>query len=408
MDQRDAVAWLHRRGGLGLPAAELDAAAARGPAAELDRLLGLPAGDPWAGRSISADPMDRESKIQAVDAWVTHLVGSASPLTDRMTWFWHGHLVSALDKVRSAGMMAEQIRLFARSGMGSFLDLVRAVTIDRAMLVYLDGRASTGAAPNENYGRELMELFTLGVGNYSEDDVKAAARALTGWGFQIGDTTVRFSVRRHDDRPSRYLGVDGVHDLDTVVAAIAAHQASAPFIARSVAYELLGTAPDDLVGDLAQQLRDDGWNVATLVRSVLQAGLDGTSVPVVRGPLLWLVAAQRATGATIDARSRLALLREAGQIPLDPPNVSGWPGGSAWFGASTVISRSQLAVLVARGTPSVSPVFAAAAERDVESLAAALAVPGGFGPASSAAIGAATDTTQALALALVSPEFVIA
>lgn len=408
MDTRDAVAWLHRRAGLGLSPNELDAAVARGASAELDRLLSLSAGDPWAGVTIVDDPMDRQSRVTVVSGWLDHLVGSTSPLADRMTWFWHGHLVSALSKVRSAGMMAEQIRLYARAGLGSFQDLIRATSIDRAMLVYLDGRESTGTAPNENYGRELMELFTLGVGNYTEADVQAAARALTGWSWRLGEPTVRFMARRHDDHPSRFLGVDGVHDLDTVLGAIEAHPASAPFIARSLAYELLGTAPDDLVADLAAELRADDWNLSALVRNVLSAGLAGTSAPVVRGPVLWLVAAQRATGARVEAIARVALLREAGQLPLDPPNVSGWPGGPAWFASNTVVARSQLAVMVAHATASTHPIAQAAAARDLDALASALAIEGGFGAATAAAVRAAADTTQAIALALVSPEFVIA
>ncbi|MEA3184092.1 MAG: hypothetical protein QOJ74_569, partial [Ilumatobacteraceae bacterium] len=170
MDDRAAVSWLHRRAGFGLGLPDLEDAVSRGSAAEIDRLLSPDAmqaavvADPWNDRDLPLQ-RDRAVAVKAITTWLDHMVVTQTPLVDRIAWFWHGHFVSALDKVKVARLMVDQIRLFRRDGLGSFAALLRAVTIDPAMLLYLDGTDSTGDSPNENYGREVLELFTLGVGN---------------------------------------------------------------------------------------------------------------------------------------------------------------------------------------------------------------------------------------------------
>ena len=202
-DDRATIARLYRRAGFGLTPAELDEAVARGVAAEIDRLTdpdaaGLPeAPNPWADADLSwARRKVRSQGLILVDGWLTRMITTPRPLVERMAWFWHGHFVSSMQKVVSASAMATQVELFQRLGMGGFADLVRAVSVDPAMLIYLDGDDSTGTEPNENYGRELLELFTLGRGAYTEADVQAGARALTGW--KLTD--------RHDPPPAKLRG----------------------------------------------------------------------------------------------------------------------------------------------------------------------------------------------------------
>ena len=413
MEERDAVAWLHRRAGFGLPPAELRAAVERGAAAELDRLLdpagagGAPTDYPWDDEQLPIDPRDSGSKFYAVGGWIEAMATTDRPLVDRMAWLWHGHFVSALDKVRVARYMVDQARLFRSAGLGDFATLVRAVTIDTAMLVYLDLRTSTGQQPNENYSRELLELFTLGEGNYTEDDVQAGARALTGWALAPGETTAQFVPRRHDDSPQRFLGADGVHDLDTVVAAVMAHAAMPTFIARTVAGELLGVADDEVVAPLAAEFAAD-LDVRSLVRATLLAGLAGATAPIVLGPLPWYVIARRVTGAVPRPRDAGLMLRMAGQIPMLPPNVAGWPGGPAWFGASSLVARANLAALLAAATPD-GEVLAAAEGDDADLLADVLGLPStGFADESIAALAAAPAGRDRLAVALITPEFMIA
>jgi uncharacterized protein (DUF1800 family) len=288
------------------------------------------------------------------------------------------------------------------------------VTTDPAMLVYLDGRQSSGRAPNENYGRELMELFTLGVGNYTEDDVKAAARALTGWVVPTprdapAYRSASFVARRHDDTPQHFLGHDGVHDLDGVVAAVCAQPACATFIARKLARAAVGPNVDDAtISQLATTFVAGGLDITVLTRAVVAAlvtGIDGG--PVVLAPVVWLVTAQKATGAVLAAPVRVAGLRDAGQVPTFAPNVSGWPSGSAWYASATVVARFNLAAAIAENAPADNPAVVAAGEGDLGALAAALGL-AGFGAPTTRALHDVSDGPSRLVLALTSPEFVTA
>jgi len=417
MDERDGVIWLHRRAGFGLSPSELREALGRGAGAELRRLIdpsgaGAPATtDPWDDSLLPYDPQDQVSKVHSVAAWVEQMVLTEQPLVDRMALMWHGHFVSAIDKVRIARLMVDQVRLFRSSGLGPFRDLLRAVSIDPAMLVYLDLRTSTGSEPNENYARELMELFTLGEGQYSEADVKAGAVALTGWTLTLA-AGLRFAPRLHDDTPQTYLGVDGVHDLDTVIDAVMAHPAMPVFVASTVAAELLGDVDEGVVQELAAAFTSSGFDVRALVKATLEQGLAGESSPILLAPVPWLVQAMRMTGAPFpqgDSQRRFGqLLDGAGQMPMKPPNVAGWPGGAAWLGASSMVARANLAALVAAAATDES-VLSAARDSDPGRLAEALGLPSaGFSASTSAALAAVPSGRQRLAVALVAPEFLIA
>jgi uncharacterized protein (DUF1800 family) len=412
MNDLASVAWLYRRAGLGLRADELAAAVARGPQAELQRLVTLATGpapaDPWDDTQLPFDPKDQKARLYAIGTWLTSMIESKDPLRDRMAWLWHGHFVSAVDKVRAGRLMVDQIRLFRSAGLGGFGPLLRAVTVDPAMLIYLDGGLSPAAAPNENYGREVMELFTLGVGNYTEDDVKAAARALTGYRMRPRLQSAMFVDRNHDDQPQHYLGADGVHDVDTVVAALLAHPALPTFIAGKVAGALLGTTDPAVAAPLADTFATSSLDIAALVKATLAAGLAGASQEMVLAPVPWFVIASRVTGATVPVKQALAGLRAAAQVPMLPPNVAGWPGGQAWFAAGAVVARANLAMRIAAVAPADNPAVAAATSGDLDALADALGmVSPTFDTATKQALGAATAPRQRLALALISPEFVI-
>jgi uncharacterized protein (DUF1800 family) len=418
MDAAATVARLHRRAGFGLAASERAAALQRGVDAEVARLLdpaaaGIPEpDDAWTGVDLTfIQGQVTATAVEMVHGWIGRMVATPRPLEERMAWFWHGHFVSALSKVRLPLAMATQIRLFQNEGLGSFPALVKAVTVDPAMLLYLDGTTSTGAAPNENYGREVLELFTLGRGNYAEADVHAGAAALTGWHVDRADPSKSaFAPRRHDDSPQTYLDTPGVHEVDSVVAAITARPACASFIAAKIGRAILGANIDGaVVTDLADRFTVSGLDVRALLTATLEklvSGVDGGGV--VLAPVPWLVMALRATGATLAARPLVAGLRAAGQVPLLPPNVGGWPSGDAWYGSATVVSRFDLAVAVAMAAPADNPAVVAAGAGDAAGLAAALGLPAPFGPATSAALRGVTEAQSRLVIALTSPEFVVA
>jgi uncharacterized protein (DUF1800 family) len=417
MDDRTIISRLHRRVGLGLAPGQLDAALARGPAGEAARLVdpdraGLPpTPDPWRDAELG---FDREANAArgaaAVTGWLDRMVTTQRPAEERVVWFWHGHFVSSVGKVRSALALVNQLRLFQRLGLGPFGPLVRGVSVDPAMLVYLDGRESTRTSVNENYGRELLELFTLGRGNYTEADVRAGAVALTGWTVRPGsDGPATFVPARHDPAPQSYLG-GTVSDVDGVVARVVDHPALPGFVAGKVCRALLGPAVDaPAVSRVTDAFRAAGLDVRALLRAVvgeLVAGVDGG--PIVLEPVRWFVAAQRATGAQLKAETRLGLLRSMGQVPLRPPNVAGWPGGDAWLSSSAVVGRFNAAVALAGTTPAANPAARAAAAGDAEGLAQALGLPGPFGEITRSQLAAARTPTERLALALASPEFLLA
>ncbi len=377
--------------------------------AELERLLAqaAPSTDLWDDALLPYDPRDRPSRTYAINGWLATMIATEQPLAERVAWMWHGHFVSALDKVKIARLMVAQARLFRSAGLGNFRNLVRSVTVDPAMLLYLDLRDSTGSEPNENYARELLELFTMGEGNFLEADVQGGALALTGWTLQR-DGAVKFVPRRHADVPVRYLGVDGVHDLDTAVDAVMAHDALPPFIAATVAQELLGNASQPLVQGLAAEFANSAFDIRALVRATLQAGLAGETAPIVLAPVPWYVMASRVTGARAKPKPVLQLLQAAGQLPMLPPNVAGWPGGPAWFGASSLVARANLAALIAAAATD-REVLAASDGDDSALLAAALGLPiDDFSDESIAALAAAPAGVDRLAVALVTPEFMIA
>ncbi len=411
MDERARIARLHRRFGFGLQAGELDAAISSGLDAEVKRLTAQPTAplpDPFEGKDLSFETgANKDRQRTVVDIWLDQMVTGGS-MEDRIAWFWHGVLVSGIAKVKDAESMATQIKLLWKFGLGSLPELYKAITIDNAMLYYLDGRDSVKGKPNENYGRELMELFALGVGNFTETDVKAAAIALTGWTSKRNGEPAKLAAPKHDDTPQVLLGVSGVHDVDTVIAAVMQQPACAQLIAGKLGRATLGPGLDAaVITQLADGFRASGFNIRTLILALVdlhRADVDGG--PIVLAPTPWLVMAQRATGAQLKPDSRLNGLRAAGQVPFDPPNVAGWPGGQAWYSSASMVGRLNLATAIAAATPPTSPALAAAKAGDWVTLSRTLGLPTDFSAQSISGLAVAKDAFVRLALALVTPEFV--
>jgi uncharacterized protein (DUF1800 family) len=404
------AARLVRRIGFGPRADQIEMLTALDDHAVAEWLLsGLPPADPWGDGSFvvtaeSSAAERRRAVHGALSQWISAIVTADSGADDWVTWFWHGHLVSAITDVKNPQFMVDQMRLFRTEGRGPFLGLLTAVTVDPAMLLYLNGNESTAAAPNENYSRELLELFTIGRGEYTEDDIAAGARALSGWRVVRGSSVASFIPRRHDDRPQRYLGVDGVHDLATVVEAIGAHPSLASAVARRLAHAIVGPRADDaVIAAGAAAFREADGSIDAVIAALVAALVDGADGgAIVTAPFPWMLAALRVTGATVDLASASAQLRAAGQLPWFPPNVSGWPSGVAWDNAATAVARFTIATAIASDTDARHPALAAG----VDHLPAWLGIAGEWSPATRAALESVSDARQRLALALTSPEFV--
>lgn len=270
-------------------------------------------------------------------------------LHDRMAWFWHDHFPSNHDKVRSAGAMAEQHVVLRRHALGDFRELVRDIVKGPAMLKYLDGVESYGDNPNENLARELMELFTLGHGHYSEADVRAGARALSGWFLDDAWNPYHDPGAGYRGEVT-FLGHTGQLDIDDVVDIVCAHEQCPPHITAKVASHLLGTTPPaDVLDGWARRFRSSGLDIGVLVGDVLRDPLFlRHRLNRVRGPLEWLSAAMVATEHTGDHVVPWSY-RGLGQAPWAPPNVGGWPQHSQWAGADQVLGRLDLAVWLSDG-----------------------------------------------------------
>lgn len=292
---------------------------------------------------MRAREMGRELKAW----WLGEMLATPSPLTERMTLFWANHFTSSLRKVPWPPLMARQNQLLRTHALGRFDEMLRAIVRDPAMLIYLDNARSHRDAPNENLARELFELFTLGEGEgYTEDDIKEAARALTGYGVDRRTATFQFVRRRHDDGEKTILGETGRFDGDDLVDLILAQPRTARHIAGLLWSELVSAPPDDrMLERVARALRDADYAIEPALRTILTS--DAFLAPaergrMVRAPVHLVVGTLRGLGVQPpDVAPLVRFCRGLGQDLLDPPNVKGWPGGLRWLRSTTLLLRQK-------------------------------------------------------------------
>lgn len=318
---------------------------------------------PRALRAMSEDERRAERQrairqgLELRGWWLREMVATPSPLTERMTLFWHNHFVSAQPKVRWAQPMYRQNALLREHALGNFGALLHAVAKDPAMLVYLDSATSRRGAPNENFAREVMELFTLGEGRYSERDVKEAARAFTGW--SVDPETGAFVFRRgwHDDGEKTVLGRTGRFDGDDVLDILLAQPATARFVVGKLWREFVSAQPDPARQEaIAERFRASGYEIRVALRGLLmqpEVVAPGGDHALVKSPVELVVGLVRQSGAELAQPVGAALAVAAmGQNLFAPPNVRGWPGGEAWINTHTLLARKRfLDRALARAAP---------------------------------------------------------
>jgi uncharacterized protein (DUF1800 family) len=418
--ERDAVRRLLQRLGLGPRRGEVDTATAAGFDATLDALT---APGPDAGAAATPlptfAPIDRKAKdtasvqqvrqqrTQLVTWWFDRMAAADRPLPERVTWFWHGHFATSIQKVRYAGLMAIQNATQRRLGTGDFRALAQAMAVDPAMLIWLDGGGNRVGKPNENLAREFMELFTLGVGHYTEDDVRAAARALTGWAVDVQSATASLVPRRHDPGPETVLG-RSVSDAPSLVDELVGLPVSPQFIAGRVWTRFVSDTPPDpaTLATLVDAYGPDHDMTALLRAAVRTPAFRDPGSVLVREPVLWLVGALRALDVPASKVPVAALaggLTGLGQVPFAPPNVGGWPAGTPWLTTASALARLNLArALVTVGD--ISPVTDAPVPGRVAATTALLGLPA-LTPRTAAALNPlAGNPPQLVAAALASPE----
>ena len=285
------------------------------------------------------DPKRARAAVQTW--WLDRMLRTNRPLVEKMTLFWHGHFATSIAKVPPQ-YMATQIDLFRALGLGRFPALLGAVTRDPAMLVWLDNRYNAKAHPNENYAREVMELFALGLGNYTEDDIKEAARAFTGWTLDRNGAAT-FVAARHDDGPKTIFGRTGTFGSDDVIAAIVTRPVHQRFIVRKLLEFFVYSDPEpELVESAAQVYALSGFDIARTVGTILRSNVFYSSRAyraLPKSPVEFAIGTLRYLGATAIPPNLIYQLARMGQEPLNPPSVKGWDGGPAWINTSTLLAR---------------------------------------------------------------------
>ncbi len=278
--------------------------------------------------------------------WVEEMLVTDQPLVERMTLFWHNHFTSSFQKVRFAPALFFQNALFRSQALGNFATLLKAVARDPAMLIYLDGVRSVARQPNENFGRELLELFTLGEGHYSEADIKAAARAFTGWSIDPATGAFADHVHQHDGGEKTFLGQSGNFGGDDILAILLRNPHTAETIVRKLWIEFVSLKPDpDEVTRLAAIFRTGGYEIKPLMRAMFLSPAfrdPANRGGLIKSPVDLIVGTVRVLGLPVPEKTGLVrMMQGLGQLPFDPPNVKGWSGGETWISTYTLLLRQQ-------------------------------------------------------------------
>jgi uncharacterized protein (DUF1800 family) len=278
--------------------------------------------------------------------WVQEMLATPSPLTERMTLFWHNHFVSSQQKVRVVRLMYGQNAMLRANALGNFGALLHAASKDPAMLVYLDSAQNRKGQPNENFAREVMELFTLGEGHYTEQDVKEAARAFTGWSLDRETGQYIFRPGVHDTDSKTVLGRSGNLDGDAVLEILLAQPSMAEFVTTKLWREFVSPNPDPReVARIAQSFRGSNFDIKIALRALLLSDAfwarenRGT---LVKSPVEFVVGTLRQLEVAPSSGLPFAVVSAGmGQNLFSPPNVKGWPGGNVWIDTNTLLARKQ-------------------------------------------------------------------
>jgi uncharacterized protein (DUF1800 family) len=312
------------------------------------RFAGGAALDPQARRALvmQFNKARRQEMIELTAWWLTRMATTPAPLQEKMTLFMHGHFTSAALKNISGADMAEQNDLFRQNALGNWHALTLAVSKNPAMLKYLDNARNEKAHPNENYARELMELFTLGIGNYTETDVRESARAFTGWTVRPGEGFV-FNARQHDDGQKTFLGQTGNFDGTAIVDIIFQQPAAATFLANKlISYFIYSDPEPEFVDAVARVIRKHNFELKPVMATLLASNVfysPRAYRALVKSPVEYIVGAHQAFGVSAVDKTTIGALRSMDQIPFYPPSVKGWDGGAAWLNSQTMLARANFA-----------------------------------------------------------------
>ncbi len=371
------ISHLLRRAGFGVNRLEFDRYQAMGLDQTISELLNYIQVDDSEAEDLAAQfPIEPSERGTPPIWWLTRIANTRRPLQEKMTLFWHGLLTSQISEVRDPTAMVAQNELFRAQAFGSFPEMLRAVSQDPAMMVYLNIHGSSRRAPNENYARELMELFALGEGNYSEDDVREAARAFTGW--QVPRTRLEQNVFQletpvfrpglFDNGTKSFLGQSGNFRPDDIIGIITDQPASARYIVRRLFSFFVHLDPsEDDIEPFVDVYNLNDRRIGPVVEAMLRSEVfysPRAYRALVKSPIEYAVGAIKAVGAQANLISALGgsprqregnRFSSMGQIPFEPPNVAGWAGGAAWLNSATIFARLNFINQITGGAPPSSP-----------------------------------------------------
>lgn len=290
--------------------------------------------------------------------WLERMAKGPRPLQEKMTLFWHGHFATSMEKVRDAYLMWRQNDLFRQQATGNWLKLLTAMGKDPAMLIWLDQAQSRKQHPNENFAREVMELFTLGEGHYTEKDITEAARAFTGWSYERLDQEFVERPRFHDEGEKTVLGRTGNFKGEDVLEIIVAQPQAARFITAKLWNYFAGEEPSEgLAIALAKVFRDSGGEFKPVLKAMFHSEefyAESIIRNQVKSPVQWLVGSTRVLERPLPPPFVcFGLTRNLGQDLFAPPNVKGWDGGLSWITTNNLLARYNEAAVLVQGDVSV-------------------------------------------------------
>ncbi len=315
-----------------------------------------------SGNRKKANQLYKKERRQLRKWGIQNLLESDNALHERMVWFWHNHFTSSIKNVRTAKWMLDQDVSIRKNALGNFGDFLNVMTFEPAMLIYLDGKSNKKGQPNENFARELLELFTLGEGHYSENDIKEAARAFTGWGVNVKKNKAIFRKKLHDNGVKTFMGQRGNFKGEDILQILLKNQRTAEFICEKLWYEFVSIQKPEQVTikSWARVFQASHYNISSLLKTIFksQAFWDekyrGT---LIKSPIDLVVGSLRTfdlEDADIPTPVLNKLLKRLGQELYAPPNVKGWIGGKTWINDVSLPVRQRFLQRLLRGQTGVN------------------------------------------------------
>jgi uncharacterized protein (DUF1800 family) len=300
--------------------------------------------------------MQAAQKLDLRRWWLDRMMTTKNPLHEKMTLFWHGHFATSIEKVQDGYLMWLQNETFRRNALGNFKSLARQISRDPAMMIYLDLQQSRKEHPNENWARELMELFTVGIGHYTEDDIRESARAFTGYRLNMATQDFEFAAGQHDNTQKIFMRKAGTWDGDDVIDILMEQPTCAEFIARKIWRYFVEDEPSQkIVSAVAVRLRAEKYEVRPILREIFSSTeffSESAMHSQIKSPIQFLVQTAKLLETDLPApKVAQNAMMQMGQLLFAPPNVKGWDGGRAWISPSTILFRYNFALYLVSGDP---------------------------------------------------------